>query len=165
MRRQRSSTHPAAGQPRPARRIHEEVQGKLPEPAACPRCGASYRNGRWTWQSATADAASHVCPACERIESDYPAGVVHVEGGFAAAHREELVGLIRGVEERERGEHPLKRVMAIVDEGDGFAVTVTDGKLAESMGSALKSAYEGELERPPTTSEKGNLVRVRWARD
>lgn len=165
MRRQRSSTHPAAGKPRPSRRIHEEPPGKLPELAACPRCGASYRDGRWTWKSAPAGAYEHVCPACERIASDYPAGVLHVEGSFVAAHRGELLALIRGVEERERDEHPLKRVMDVTDEGTGFVVTVTDAKLAQSLGRALKKAYAGHLESPPSTSEKQNLVRVRWARD
>jgi hypothetical protein len=106
-----------------------------------------------------------VCPACERIATDYPAGVLHVGGGFASSHRDELLSLVRHVEERERDEHPLKRIMGVSDEGTGFAVTVTDGKLAQSFGRALQRAYEGRLEHPPTTAEKENLVRVRWTRD
>lgn len=169
MARKRSTTHSAARQPRPARRIHDEApgaaHGKLPEIAGCPRCGASYRDGRWTWQTPPVGSYEHVCPACERIAEDYPAGVLHVEGEFAASRRDELVGLIRNIEERERAEHPLKRIMAIVDEGSGFVVTVTDAKLVDSFGRALKSAYDGSLEHPPTTSDKENLVRVRWTRD
>jgi hypothetical protein len=106
-----------------------------------------------------------VCPACERIAADYPAGVLHVAGGFAAGHREELVSLVRHVEERERAKHPLKRVMTIEDEGAGFLVKTTDARLAGAMGRALHKAYTGRLEHAPTTSEKGNLVRVRWLRD
>jgi hypothetical protein len=168
MSRERSKTHPSARQPRPSRRIHEPPEGskgKLPELAGCPECGASYRNGRWTWQKAPIGSYEHVCPACQRIADDYPAGVLHVEGDFAAAHRDELEGLLRNVEERERTNHPLKRIMAIADEGPGFTVSVTDGKLAQSLGRALESAYEGELELPPTTSDRENLVRVRWTRD
>jgi NMD protein affecting ribosome stability and mRNA decay len=165
MPRKRSKTHPAAGQPRPSRRIHEEVPGKRRELAGCPSCGASYREGRWTWKTAPAGSYEEVCPACQRIADDFPAGEVRVEGAFVGPHREELVGLIRHVEERERGEHPLKRIMAIEDEGAGFVVTVTDAKLAPAMGRALHSAYEGDLELPPTTSDRENLVRVRWTRD
>lgn len=169
MRRKRSTTHTAARSPRPARRIHDEAPaqatGKLPELAACPQCGASYRKGRWTWKPAPADSHERVCPACERIASQYPAGVLHVEGEFAKAHREDLVGLIRNLAEREAAEHPLKRIMSIEDEGRGWVVTTTDAKLVESLGRALKKAYEGRLAHPATTSDKQNLVRVRWRRD
>ena len=167
MARQRSTPHPAARTPRPSRRIHEEGSEKLPELAVCPDCQASYRKGRWTWQSAPADAYPHICPACERIASDYPAGVIHLEGGFVAAHRDELLGLLQNIEERERAEHPLKRIMASTDEAAGFAVTVTDAKLARSFGTALHRAYEGHLELPDTadTADNENLVRVRWRRD
>jgi NMD protein affecting ribosome stability and mRNA decay len=164
MRRKRSDEQESPRE-RPARRIHREVGGKHREIAACPRCGASYRKGRWTWETAPVGSHELVCPACERIESRYPAGVLHVGGEFARAHRDELLHLIRHVEERERGDHPLKRIMEIADEGSGFTVSATDGKLALAFGRALEKAYDGELEHPPTTSEKENLVRVRWTRD
>ncbi len=165
MPRRRSKTHPAARQPRPARRIHEEVPGKGPGIAGCPRCGASYRNGRWTWKAAPPGAYERTCPACERVAGDYPAGVLHVEGVFAASHRAELLQRLRNVEERESAAHPLKRIMAVKDEPAGFSVTVTDAKLARALGRALKSAFDGHLELPPTTSDHENLVRVRWTRD
>jgi len=169
MRRKRSTTHTASHSPRPARRIHDEapgqVSGKLAELAGCPECGASYRNGRWTWKPAPAGSYEHICPACERIANHYPAGVLHVEGEFAKSHRDDLVGLIRNLAERESGEHPLKRIMTIADEGTGWSVTATDAKLVESFGRALQKAYEGELEQAATTSDKENLVRVRWRRD
>jgi len=167
MPRKPSTTHPPARNPRPSRRIHEDRQGngKLPELACCPSCRASYRAGRWTWQTAPVDAYQRTCPACERIESGYPAGVLQVAGDFAVTHRDDLIGLIRNVEERERSTHPLKRVMAIADEGAGFSVSVTDAKLVDAMGRALKHAYAGHLEHPPTTSDKENLVRARWSRD
>jgi NMD protein affecting ribosome stability and mRNA decay len=153
---------------RPSRRIHEpgpDKKGKLRELAECPDCKASYRNGRWTWERAPVGSYAHVCPACERIAGDYPAGIVSISGTFQAAHRDEVEGLIRNVEERERGEHPLKRVMAIDAESDGLVVKTTDAKLAEALGKALHHAWAGTLDLPPTTTDKENLVRVRWTRD
>jgi len=140
-------------------------KGKLREIAGCPQCGASYREGRWTWDAAPVGSYEHVCPACERIAQDYPAGVVHLAGGFVNEHRDELVGLLRNHEERERSGHPLKRIMAIEDDEEGIAVKTTDAKLAESLGRALHHAYSGSLALPPTSRDKGNLARVRWSRE
>ena len=165
MRRKRSSTHPAAGKPRPARRVPDTPQGKHPEIASCPRCSASYREGRWTWKAAPAGSYERVCPACERIAEGYPAGVLHVGGAFAAAHRDDLIGLVHNVEQRERADHPLKRVISIEDEGTGFVVQTTDAKLAAALGRALEKAYDGHLEHPSTTADRENLVRIRWTRD
>jgi hypothetical protein len=169
MRRSRSATHTATRQPRPARRVRDRSpgrpRGKVRGIAGCPDCGASYREGRWTWRRAPIDSEQRVCPACERIASRYPAGVLHAEGAFAASHRSELIALLRGVEERERAEHPLKRVMNIERTRSGFAAETTDGKLAQTLGRALHKAYAGRLVQPRTTADKANLVRVRWIRD
>jgi hypothetical protein len=150
--------------PRSARQIHEEAPPKLREIAACPLCGASYRAGRWTWQKAPAGYYEHVCAACSRIEAGQPAASLHVGGEFVAQHRADLIGLIRNLEERERSEHPLKRIMEIRDEGTGFVVTVTDPKLAHTFGKGLKRAFDGKLELPPTSREQEN-TRVTWTRD
>lgn len=166
MRRKRSSTHPAAGQPRPSRRVPSSGEPeKLADATACPKCGACYREGRWTWQSAPAGSHERLCPACQRITDHYPAGVLDVEGGFAALHRDDLIGLLRNIEERERTNHPLKRIMSIEPKENGFVVETTDGKLAHALGRALRKAYDGQLEQPQTTADKENLVRVRWVRD
>jgi NMD protein affecting ribosome stability and mRNA decay len=169
MRRKRSSAHTAAFQPRPARRIRARANGsersKLPQVTACPSCGSTYREGRWTWQPAPDRALERICPACERIAQSYPAGVVRVEGAFAAQHRDDLIRLLRNVEERERSRHPLKRIIRVVNKRNGFVAETTDGKLAQSLGRALHKAYAGELEHPPTTADSENLVRVHWKRD
>ena len=165
MRRNRSKTHSAASQPRPARRSSGAAGAKLPQATACPSCGATYAKGRWTWQPALERARKRTCPACERIADHYPAGVLRAEGGFAARNRDELIGLVRRVEERERSRHPLERIMQIAPRRNGFVAETTDAKLAQSLGRALRKAYAGELELPPTTSDTENLVRVRWVRD
>jgi NMD protein affecting ribosome stability and mRNA decay len=167
MRRQRSDIHPAAKQPRPPRRARKsgKAPAKLPALTVCPGCGATYRKGRWTWQPATSAARERTCPACERIADRYPAGVLRVEGKFAVAHRDDLIGLVRHVEERERSRHPLKRIIQIAPRRNGFIAETTDGKLAQALGRALRKAYAGELEHGPTTADTENLVRVRWVRD
>jgi NMD protein affecting ribosome stability and mRNA decay len=169
MRRKRSKTHPAAPLPRTDRRIKEHEgdpygpREKLPDPTACTSCGALYREGRWIWGAPPADAHRTLCPACRRIEDDYPAGLVVVEGEFASFHREEIEGLVRHVEERARKEHPLKRVMRIGErEGGGLEIATTDARLARGIGDALYHAYQGRLDYHYTELE--NLLRVHWTR-
>lgn len=168
MPRERSKIHPAASQPRMDRILQSQeadaygLRGKLPDPTACSTCGALYRAGRWTWGAAPMDAHRTVCPACRRIADDYPAGIVTLTGPFVAGHRAEIEGLVRNVEEREKAEHALKRVIAIRPEGDGLVVTTTDARLARGIGEAVHHAYQGELDYVFTEAE--NVLRVSWSR-
>ena len=168
MRRERSKTHPGATQPR-GDRTHQSDEkdpyasrGKLPDPTACPKCGALYRKGRWTWGAAPADAHRTECPACRRIADAYPAGIVRLTGAFAKTHAEEIRSLVRHVEEREKKEHALKRIMAVESDGDALVVTTTDEHLARGIGEAVKHAYQGELDY--SFSEAENVLRVEWKR-
>jgi len=139
-----------------------KLRGKLPDPTACPECGAMYRGGRWVWGAPPVDAHLAFCPACQRIRDDYPAGLLMLAGAFAREHRAEILGLARNLEQREQGEHPLKRIMTIHDEGDGILIATTDAGLARNIGDALRDAYEGDLEYRYT--EEGTLLRVSWRR-
>lgn len=169
MRRQRSTTHPGASVPRMRPPVPESgsdtygLRGKLTAPTACPACGAVYRGGRWTWGPPPADAHRTLCPACRRTEDGYPAGVVFVEGDFATSRREEIVALARHVEEREKQEHPLKRIMRVEEPERGrLEIATTDARLARGIGEALHHAYQGELEYDMADAE--TLLRVHWRR-
>jgi len=89
---------------------------------------------------------------------------LEVEGGFAVSRRAEILALLHNIEQNQRLEHPLKRIMDVEEREEGFCVTVTDAKLALAFGKALQQAYAGELEHPPTASDKENLTRVHWRR-
>jgi NMD protein affecting ribosome stability and mRNA decay len=168
MRRERSKSHPASTQPRRDRGHQSDerdpygTHAKLPDPTTCPTCGAIYRSGRWTWGSPPADAHRTTCPACRRTADDYPAGIVTLQGDFLREHRDEILSLARHVEEREKKEHALKRIMAVREEGPALVVTTTDAHLARGIGEAVHNAYRGELDY--RFSEAENVMRVRWER-
>jgi hypothetical protein len=103
-----------------------------------------------------------LCPACERIRDRRPAGEVRIAGEFAVAHRDEILARARHLEEREKREHPLQRIMAVTDEGAELVVTTTDPHLAHGIGNALHDAFKGELDAP--WEEKGEFASVRWRR-
>jgi len=136
------------------------ADAKLADPARCPTCNAAYRNGRWTWQDAGADAVAHQCPACLRIHDHFPAGYLSLKGKFTPERREELLSLVRAREAHAKAEHPMQRIMAIEDVTGGILVTTTDGHLARGIGHALRDAFRGTLEINFAHDE--NLVRATW---
>ena len=138
------------------------AKGKLPEPAVCAKCGAVWHLGRWQWGAPPAGAIEVTCPACHRARDRMPCGYVNVSGDYFAAHRTELLALLRHHEQRERAEHPLARVLDIEDTPTGVLVTTTDIHLARNLGEALHKAHHGELEFHYNEGEK--LLRVRWYR-
>lgn len=145
-------------------RVHDtyKLRGKLAEPAVCPDCGAVYHGGRWQWMARPSGAQETSCPACLRIKDHLPAGFVEVGGAYFASHRDELIKLLRHHEEKEKGEHPLARIIAVEDAADGVLVTTTDIHLARDLGQALYHAHQGELEFHYNEGE--NLLRVHWRR-
>ncbi|CAL1240464.1 BCAM0308 family protein [Candidatus Methylocalor cossyra] len=146
-------------------RVHDPYQTrkKLVEPTVCPECGALYHAGRWQWGSALAAAQRELCPACQRLHDRCPAGFLTLTGAFLAAHREEILNLLHHVEAREKAEHPLRRLMAVVEEADDrVSATFTDPQLARAVGEAIHDAYQGQLDYDYQDDEF--LLRVHWQR-
>ena len=135
---------------------------KLAGPLRCPSCGASYLRGRWTWSAAPSGAENHVCPACHRIADDAEAGTITVRGPFAAAHRDEILALVRMRGERARQEHPLERVMSTEGTGEELVIRTTDVELARGIAHALHEAFKGDLELSWSKAEP--RLRAVWTR-
>jgi hypothetical protein len=136
---------------------------KLPEPTVCPQCGAVYQAGRWHWGDRPAGAHEALCQACHRINDDFPAGVVTLDGDFLAAHRDDVLHIIRHQEAAEKPEHPFNRIIAIKEAEGKIVVTTTDLHLPRRIGEALEAAFDGIL-RLDYESD-GYLVRVDWTRN
>lgn len=115
-------------------------------PVRCPACGASYQRGRWTWRAAPQKASDFLCPACHRIADGAEAGSITVRGPFAAAHRDEVLALVRSRGERAKREHPLERVMSTQAAGGELVIKTTDVELARGIAHALHEAFKGDLE-------------------
>jgi NMD protein affecting ribosome stability and mRNA decay len=135
---------------------------KRHDPSRCPKCGATYHKGHWTWSKTPAEAPSVKCPACRRIEDDFPAGYVTLKGAFLAEHRQEVLNLVKAREARAKSEHPLQRIIDVKPVSEGTLVTTTDGHLARNIAHALHEAFKGELDL--SYSESENLVRATWTR-
>ena len=162
------SSNPAKREVRRDRRVQEarhdtyQLRGKLREPTVCGRCGAVFHKGHWTWGEKPAGAHEETCPACRRIHDHYPAGELTANGPFFLEHKTEILRLIHHEEGKEKGQHPLSRIMKIDEKEDGVLVSTTDTHLARRIGDALHHAYQGELRM--SYSEDQQFVRLHWAR-
>jgi hypothetical protein len=139
-----------------------QLREKLPEPTLCTECRALFRNGRWSWDEAPPEAYNAICPACQRIKEDFPAGHLEIHGDFFKVHWEEIHNLIRNTEKLEKREHPLERIMTISGVEDHSLVTTTGIHLARRIGEALKHSYQGELDL--TYGDGEQSIRISWRR-
>jgi NMD protein affecting ribosome stability and mRNA decay len=139
-----------------------QARGKYQEPTVCSDCGAVFRRGRWAHGDAPDGANRDRCPACRRIREKLPAGWVVLEGPFYAAHRDELLRLVRHEADNERLEHPINRIMDIEEHSERAVVTTTDIHTPHRIGTALERAYQGELEMRYGDEEYS--IRVSWRR-
>lgn len=145
-------------------RQHDAYHGraKLPDPTVCTECGVVYIKGRWVWHKAPEDAHRSICPACRRIADRFPVGHIEMKGDFLAEHRDEIINLVHHVEQKEMSTHPMERIMTIDNIPDGVLVTTTGIHLARGIGSALSSAYCGDLTIRYLDAE--TCVKVSWVR-
>lgn len=133
--------------------------GKRAGPGCCTGCGAVYLRGRWSWRVRPYGARAMECPACERIRERTPAGILRLDGELGT-RRGELLGLVRNVEERERGQHPLERLMVVRERKDGLHVETTGVHLARRIAEALRRSFHEPAQLEFLPHEE--LVRVRW---
>lgn len=144
-------------------RIHDPYKSrhKRRESTVCPVCGACFCKGRWQWTKArSTKAREKICEACRRIKDKYPAGLVTLKGAVVTTDKTGILNLVRHVEQLEKAEHPLHRIMDIEQKAASMVISTTDVHLARRMGEALHRAYKGTLAW--LYPKEGDFVRVNW---
>jgi DNA-directed RNA polymerase specialized sigma54-like protein len=121
-----------------------------------------YSHGHWTWKKSPATVNETICPACQRMIDQYPAGFVELKGEFLNHHREEILNLVANIENLEKNERPLERIMAIKDQKIHTLITTTGIHIARRIGEAINHSYQGELLIQYSDAE--NCIRVYWKR-
>jgi hypothetical protein len=146
----------------------EQRTARLPEPAACERCGATFvrrawRRGRSVTAALLARAAWTVCPACTQAAHGEYFGRVLISGGFAAEHDAAIRARIANVDARARFTQPERRVIARTRTGDVLEVLTTSQKLAHRIVHELKKAFRGRATYQWSDTD-GSLFAT-WHRD
>ena len=135
----------------------------LPEPTVCTKCQSLFINGRWTWKTPPSDANRTICPACQRISDNYPAGFVTLKGKFFVLHRDNILNIIKNVDNQEKRGRPLERIIKIDKQNDQATITTTGIHIARRIGDALSKSYKGDLQIQYADADKS--VRVNWMRE
>lgn len=141
----------------------------LKETAICRECHLIYRNKRWYLDAAEGErlmgdreTQKGICPACRRAADNMPAGIVTLSGPYLVKHAEEIINMLRHIENKSREKNPLGRIMEIREEPAVFTITTTEDKLAQKLGREIFRAHKGELNYRWNHEEK--FVRVAWNR-
>lgn len=135
----------------------------------CERCHIVYHLNRWYIDDKLYNALKNnpdinkvVCPACKKIEQNYPLGIVTIKGSFFKEHKDEILNLITHEAVKSREINPLERIIAQNPDKDDYIITTTSEKLAQKIGRALHKAYRGEVKY--SWSEDNKFIRVFWER-
>ena len=137
---------------------------KYHEPTVCPRCDLVYHAGRWQRSDLRPrnGLQESICPACRREVDRYPAGLLILRGSYLAAHREEIMNIVRNQTDLAGESRPLQRIMWVKDDRGEVEIATTNDHLALRIGKAIRSASKGELTVRRGTEDP--LVRIYWER-
>jgi NMD protein affecting ribosome stability and mRNA decay len=126
----------------------------------CGDCGLVQHQGRW-YRGAPplAELESGLCPACQRIRERYPAGTIRLHPGFRA-HRVEIEHLVRNLEEAEKAEHPLERLMEVKESDGELVITTTGIHLARQIAHKIARRFHQKARLRYADHE--DLVHVDW---
>jgi NMD protein affecting ribosome stability and mRNA decay len=141
----------------------------LKEVSYCRKCGSIYRQKRWYIDNAELanlksdpESGKVICPSCQRMGDNNPAGVVTLSGEYLRQHEVEILDLLKHKEAIYRAKNPLGRIMEINQEGNVLTISTTEDKLAQKLGRDVFKAHKGDLHYKWSHDEK--FVRVNWSR-
>lgn len=129
----------------------------------CTKCGVVNHEGRWYWGAPPeTEVEAALCPACTRIRERDARGTLRLDGSFTP-YREEILGLVRNLEEAEKAEHPLERLMEVRDTPEGIVVTTTGVHLARGIANKLARRFHKKSNLRYEDGEQ--RVFVDWKKD
>lgn len=144
---------------------------KYPDPNICPDCKAIYHNKRWQFDNdlkhdikLEGGFGKKKCPACRKIEDNYPMGIVFLSGDFIDDHRDDILNTVKSEEERAMEKNPLERIIEIEKQDTNkYRIKTTTDTLAHRIGKILNKSYKGNIEYKFSDEQK--ILRVLWSRE
>jgi NMD protein affecting ribosome stability and mRNA decay len=141
----------------------------MKEASLCTSCNAVYHQKRWTTdvgvcQQIKSQPAPHrvTCPACQKIASNYPEGIVTLAGSYLWEHEKEIQQILKNEESRAFAKNPQERIIRMTKGNGRLTIETTEEKLAEHLGRVLHRSHQGELQI--RWAENPDICRVNWER-
>lgn len=139
------------------------------ESSLCTSCNAVYHRRRWSTdvdlhQQLKSHSATRrvTCPACQKIASNYPEGIITLTGSYLWEHETEIQQILKKEENKAFARNPQERIIRMT-KGDGrLTIETTEEKLAEHLGRVLQRAHRGELKI--RWAGNPDICRVSWER-
>ncbi len=140
------------------------------DPNICPKCGAVYHNKHWEFDKELihdtkleGDYGKKKCPACRKIEDNYPMGLVFIQGNFILEHKNTILNTIKSEEKRAMEKNPLERIITIEKKAaDKYIVKTTTDTLAHRIGNILHKSFKGKLDYKFSDDK---FLRAFWSRN
>ena len=149
--------------PRGVQSRHPRVQTRATKGAGalvCSDCGVVEHKGKWYWGAPPlTELRSGRCPACKRIHDRQPAGILRLKG-VLFDQREEVLRLAHNLEEAEKAEHPMERLMEARVSDGCLVITTTGIHLARKIAHRVARRFH----RKPRIryADDESLVQVDW---
>lgn len=144
-------------------------QGSMKEPSLCISCNTVYLKNHWSLDPDTykklerdPDVNWIRCPACQKIATGYPEGIVTLSGSYLWEHEAEIRCILQNEEDKALSKNPFERVIRRHREGDKLVIETTERKLAEHLGRVLHKSHQGHLDISWTGDP--DICRVNWQR-
>ncbi len=137
--------------------------------ALCERCHAVYHQKSWHRDADSyallrddPETTRLLCPACQKQNENFPAGILTLQGAYLWEHEEEIRNILNNRAQSVQSRNPLQRIMRMEKSEEQLVIETTDSKLAERLGRALQHAHRGELKIDWGGKQ---TCRVDWQRD
>lgn len=139
------------------------------ESSICTSCHAVYHRKRWStdldqYQQLESHSQTRrvTCPACQKIASNYPVGIVTLRGSYLWEHEAEIQQILKNEEDKAFAKNPQQRIIRKTKDESGLTIETTEEKLAEHLGRVLHRAHRGELKI--SWAANPDICRVSWER-
>lgn len=143
----------------PADHSRKQVAKKAADSLVCDDCGVVQHGGRWYWGAlAIGFVRGCVCPACKSIRERRPMGTLRIPMPLVDSTNE-VMEFVRSAGSAEQAEHPLERLMDVVERDGELWITTTGAHLVRRLVTQLRHRFHS---KPKIHYDESGAATATW---